>query len=72
MLGGRGELESGHLRSFVDTYGYVIFGVDFVGMAGEDQLVIGSTLLSGDMAGFNGTVERNHQGMLNSLLAMRE
>jgi hypothetical protein len=71
LLDGKTGMELEHYRTFIDEFGYVFFGVDFVGMAADDQLPIVAMLQSGDFAGFQGTVDRNHQAVLNSLLAMR-
>jgi hypothetical protein len=71
LLGAKEQIESGHFRQFIDDYGYVMFGVDFVGMAEDDEAYIGDVITSGEFDRFARVVDRQHQGMLNSLLAMR-
>ncbi len=70
LLGRKSEGENSYLAEIADTYGYVAFGVDMVGMAEDDVNYITNTLV-GDAAGFKNAVDRQHQGLLNSLLAMR-
>ncbi len=53
-----------------DKHGYVAFGVDFIGMA-EDDLQSVTNAIGGDIGAFRQCVDRQHQGMINSLLAMR-
>lgn len=71
LLGSKAQIESGHFRTFIDEYNYVIFGVDFIGMASDDQLPIAALIDNGRFDQFQTVVDRQHQGMLNSLLAMR-
>jgi hypothetical protein len=70
LLGDKGEGDDGYLAELCDTKGFVGFSVDFVGFAAEDETPLGFVLL-GDIGNFRHVVERQHQGMLNSLLAMR-
>jgi hypothetical protein len=70
LFGGKGEGQNGYLAEFADGWNYVAFSVDLVGMAGEDVPIITDALV-GDVSGFKGAVDRQHQGVLNSLLAMR-
>lgn len=71
LLGEKEQIESGHFRSFCNEYNYAIFGVDFVGMAADDELYIGGVVSNGRFDEFASVVHRQHQGMLNSLMAMR-
>jgi hypothetical protein len=59
-----------YLTVLADTKNYVIFSVDWSGLAATDQGYIVS-LLSGDMGRFRTVIDRAHQGILNALLAMR-
>jgi hypothetical protein len=70
MLGGKSQIRSGHFLSFIEEYNYAIFGVDFIGMASDDEPFIGALLDNGRFEEWQWAVERQHQGMLNSLLAM--
>jgi hypothetical protein len=70
LLGSKTEGQNGYLAKLADQKGFVAFGVDLMGMADEDTNfaldVIGS-----DLADFESLIERQHQGLINSLLAMR-
>jgi hypothetical protein len=70
LLGLRHEGGGGYLTSFASKYGYVAFSVDWTGMASDDAPVI-ADITSGDISRFAGAVERQHQGHLNAILAMR-
>jgi hypothetical protein len=71
LLGEKEQIESDHFRAFMNEYGYVMMGVDFIGMAADDEVYIGGLIASGEFHRFDNVVDRQHQGMLNSLLAMR-
>jgi hypothetical protein len=69
LLGDKTEGENGYLAQMCNK-GYVSIAVDLVGMAEEDyDSVIGA--ISGDIGAFRQLVDRQHQGILNSLLSMR-
>jgi len=70
LLGYRSEGGGGYLTKFASTYNYVAFSVDWVGMAHDDSPTITDTVV-GDIGGFRTVVDRQHQGHLNKLLAMR-
>ena len=71
LLGQKEQIESSHFLSFIDEYNYVLFGVDFIGFAEDDEIWIGAMLSNGHFEQFQNVVERQLQGMLNSLVAMR-
>jgi hypothetical protein len=71
LLGSATELGAGHMRSFINEYKYVLFSVDWVGMADEDALNIAGMLVSGEMHKFQDVTDRLQQGMLNFVLATR-
>ncbi|NVB39252.1 hypothetical protein G6O69_15520 [Pseudenhygromyxa sp. WMMC2535] len=71
LLGGIGEASSGHLRSFLNEYNYIIFAVDWIGMADEDAIPIAQMLNEGSMHQFEQITDRLQQGMLNFLLGTR-
>ncbi|MFO0635754.1 MAG: hypothetical protein U0168_23180 [Nannocystaceae bacterium] len=71
MLGEKEQIESEHFRVFMNEYGYAMFGVDFIGMAADDELPLGALIAAGEFHRFADVIDRQHQGMLNSLLAMR-
>jgi hypothetical protein len=70
LLGARTEGDGGYLTMIANKENYVAFAVDFVGMAGFDQKAVTNEVL-GDIGQFSVAVGRQHQGLLNSLLAMR-
>lgn len=71
LLGGRDEMEAAHLRSFINEYNYVLFGVDLVGMAADDLGNIAGVLGAGELHRLATMFDRLHQGFANSLVAMR-
>lgn len=70
LLGSKFEGENGYLAEFANRFGYVAFSVDLIGMAQADVASITNAIVS-DAGGFRQSVDRQHQGILNSLLAMR-
>jgi hypothetical protein len=71
LLGNRRQIDSGHFRTFSDEYGYALFGVDLWGMAEDDVPFIAGALAEGELHRLASMFDRLHQGMLNSLVAMR-
>ena len=71
LLGKRGQIESANFRKLIAEKNYVIFAVDLDGMADDDSGHIAATLASGEINGISTMFDRLHQGLLNSLLAMR-
>jgi hypothetical protein len=70
LLGDKTEGQNGYLATMSNKHGYVGFAVDFIGMAEEDLMTV-TDAISGDIGAFRQCVDRQHQGMINSLLAMR-
>jgi hypothetical protein len=70
LLGSKHEGQDGYLAEIADKWNYVAFSVDFIGMAHDDVTIVTDSIVA-DIGGFKGAVERQHQGLLNSLLAMR-
>jgi hypothetical protein len=70
LLGGQGEGGGGYLTNFASKYNYVVIAVDWVGMASEDRNTI-TDVIADDIGGFRQVVDRQHQGHINMLLAMR-
>jgi hypothetical protein len=70
LLGDKTEGQDGYLAEMSNKHGYVGFAVDFIGMAEEDLQTV-TDAISGDIGSFRQCVDRQHQGMINSLLAMR-
>jgi hypothetical protein len=65
-----GDGNDGQLVTFCDRFGYVGVAVDLLGMA-HDDVPTAIHAISDDLSLFNGLVGRQHQGVLNELLAMR-
>lgn len=71
LLGGRGEVGSGAVTSFITKYKYVAFATDWIGMAGDDSSTLANIVAAGDISKFAVTPERTMQGFVNAILAMR-
>lgn len=70
LLGAKTEGQNGYLATLANKKNFVAFGVDLVGMAEADQGVV-IDALANDAGMFRNFIDRQHQGILNSLLAMR-
>ncbi|NUQ74467.1 MAG: hypothetical protein HUU21_13000 [Polyangiaceae bacterium] len=71
LLGSKFEGQNGYLAELSDKKNYVSFSVDLVGFAGDDQELVLDAVGGGDIGKFRAVVDRQHQGIVNSLLAMR-
>ncbi len=70
LFGERTQIESGHFRSFMNEYNYAFFAVDWNGMATVDRINAAYVLDQGQLEQFDFMMDRMHQGILNSLMAM--
>ncbi|MBI2388767.1 MAG: hypothetical protein HYV09_04040 [Deltaproteobacteria bacterium] len=70
LLGRKTEGQNGYLAKMADRGCFVAFSVDLIGMADDDQDVVSEQII-GDIGGFKTSVDRQHQGLVNELLAMR-
>jgi len=70
LLGDKLEGQNGFLAELANRHDYAAFSVDFVGMAEDDEQYITDALVK-DAGLFRNAIDRQHQGMVNSLLAMR-
>lgn len=70
LLGTKFEGQNGFLAELGNRHDFLPFSVDFVGMAEDDEAFIRDGIV-GDIGTFKRSVDRQHQGMINSLLAMR-
>lgn len=70
LLGGMSEGINGYFAEMCDLYDYVGIAVDWVGMAHEDNQIVVNAMLN-DVDIFQHVVDRQHQGFVNALLAMR-
>ncbi|EDM81047.1 hypothetical protein PPSIR1_25746 [Plesiocystis pacifica SIR-1] len=71
LLGGHTELQSGHLRSFINEYNYILFGTDWAGMATEDIASIAPVLATGSAEQFQAVTDRLQQGLVNFVALTR-
>ncbi|MFO0549739.1 MAG: hypothetical protein U0271_15205 [Polyangiaceae bacterium] len=71
LLGSHEDIESEHLRTFINQYNYVLFATKWIGLAEEDEAWIGSQLALGRLDTLTHMFDRFHQGVVNSLLLMR-
>jgi len=71
LLGSNRQIQSGNFRWLIDDYGYVMFGVNLRGMAEDDEIWIANQLAVGAFDEVTAMFERQHQGVLDYLLAMR-
>lgn len=71
LLGSLGQLEAGNFRRLVNDKGYVIFGLTLNGMGDDDGAWISEQLVAGRIDTLTAMFDRQHQGMLQYLLAMR-
>lgn len=70
LLGSRREGQNSYFARLADEKKYVTIAVDLVGMAEDDEDPI-MDWINGDMSEFQASVDRQHQGHINQLLAMR-
>jgi hypothetical protein len=70
LLGDKTEGWNSYFAHLCEQKKYVSIAIDFVGMAEDDYQPI-ITWITGDVGQFHMSIDRQHQGMINSLLAMR-
>jgi hypothetical protein len=70
LLGKLTQGQDGYLAKIANTGNFVAFSVNLVGMASDDEPEI-TKAIAQDFGLFRYVVDRQHQGVLNSLLAMR-
>lgn len=71
LLGRKTEGSNGYLAEMCGKYNYVAIAVDWIGMANDDVETITQAVATGDVGKFRTAVDRQHQGFVNALLAMR-
>ena len=78
LLGHMEEGQDGYLAELADAGDFVTIAVQWVGMAGTDEIAgVGedfpqiANALTGDIGTFKDVVGRQHQGFVNALMAMR-
>eukprot|EP00055_Hartaetosiga_balthica_P010956 m.48442 g.48442 ORF g.48442 m.48442 type:complete len:649 (-) comp7397_c0_seq1:95-2041(-) len=70
LFGSMSEIETSYLDNEANTYGYVVFATNWLGMCWEDE-VPAASIIAEDLSDFPAIPDRSHQGMLNALLLMR-
>ncbi|MFO0614499.1 MAG: hypothetical protein U0414_18080 [Polyangiaceae bacterium] len=70
LLGSRNEGRNGYLAKIANRGNFVTVAVDLIGMAEEDETTVVSAILN-DPSIFRPFVDRQLQGMINELVAMR-
>ncbi len=71
LLGTKGQIESGHFSTFMNTYNYAFCGTDLIGMSASDFVIIAATLAGGKISLLETMFDRLHQGFLNHVLLIR-
>ncbi len=71
LLGSRDQLAAGNFRQLINDKGYVIFGLTLSGMGDDDGSWIAEQLAGGRIDRLTAMFDRQHQGILQYLLAMR-
>jgi hypothetical protein len=71
LLGSHTQIESGHFRTFMETFGYAVFSTKMAGMSEDDEGWIQARLATGQLDELQKMFDRLHQGMLNNLMVMR-
>ena len=69
LLGSQDQVNS--FDDLADEYGYTMFALTLIGMGDDDGIWIVGRLTNGEIAELTSMFERQHQGMLEYLLAMR-
>ncbi len=70
LLGSRDEGRDGYFAVLANQKKYVTIAVNLIGMADDDESFI-LKLVNGDIGQFRSSVDRQHQGFVNELVAMR-
>ncbi len=71
LFGTKGQIESGHFATFMNTYNYIFFGTDLQGMSDPDETAVREALSSGKFSDVQTMWDRLHQGFLNHLVMLR-
>ena len=69
LLGSLEQIEG--FKAHINEYNYAMFGLTLIGMAGDDSIWIAGKLANGAIEQLLPMFERQHQGLLEYLLAMR-
>jgi hypothetical protein len=70
LLGSKFEGQNGYLAKMANDNCFVAFSVDLVGFASGDRPPLTDAIIE-DIGGFKNTIDRQHQGLVNEVLAMR-
>ncbi len=70
LLGSKEEGQDGYMAEICDEKDYVEIAVDFIGFAHDDVNTVVNAIDT-DLSTWKNVIDRQHQGMINQLLAMR-
>ena len=70
LFGSFSEIQSGYLRGYADEYGYIVGGVDWLGLSAQDVAGV-VEMMTLNLTDFPMVPDRCHQGMLNALYFMK-
>ena len=71
LFGSRSQVEQSARERFADEYGYVLYALNWVGMAEDDPVTIADLVISGQMERFGQVPDRLSQALVNYVLATR-
>lgn len=71
LFGNQTIVDDSRLTLLADQEGFVLLGLDWLGLSSPDLAILGNELLTGDLSRFATVPERGMQAMLNNLLALR-
>ncbi len=71
LLGEKEQAVSPHFRTFSNAYNYVVFGLDWTGMASDDEPWIAVSLNKGLYSNIGTMMDRLHEGTMRQLVGMR-
>ncbi|MFK8003770.1 MAG: hypothetical protein AB8H86_29680 [Polyangiales bacterium] len=71
QLGSREESNTRFLAEAANTNNFIIIGIDWIGFASDDIPFVAGTLSSGELSRFRAVPERQIQGIVNFMLAIR-
>lgn len=71
QLGSREESNTRYLAEAANANNFVVIGVDWIGFASDDIPLVAGILSSGELSRFRAVPERQTQGIVNFMLAIR-
>lgn len=71
QLGSREESNTRYLAEAANSNNFIVIGLDWIGFASDDIPFVAGTLSSGELSRFRAVPERQIQGIVNFMLAIR-